>query len=146
MLTHIYARDFEQMFGLLKQADFNWIWVTWSSGWSLKDENENRENLKKVIARCHANGIHVSAYLQAVPAARIALISADPQNSGVQSWEIRTSPPKPKSGLSRPPGWAQRRGEQTNDASLCYRLIASIIPPRSILFALSYEGGAYAAS
>ena len=47
VLTHIYDRDFERMLGLLKQADFNWIWVTWSSGWSLKDENENRENLKK---------------------------------------------------------------------------------------------------
>src|ERR1700674_134245 len=63
--THIYDRDFEQMLGLLKQAEFNWIWVTWSNGWSLKDESENRENLKKVIASCHENGIHVSAYLSA---------------------------------------------------------------------------------
>ncbi len=65
VLTHIYDRDFEQMLGLLKRAEFNWIWVTWSSGWSLKDEDENREHLKKVIARCHENGIHVSAYLSA---------------------------------------------------------------------------------
>ncbi len=65
VLTHIYDRDFEEMLGLLKQAEFNWIWVTWSNGWSLKDEGENRENLKKVIARCHENGIHVSAYLSA---------------------------------------------------------------------------------
>ncbi len=36
------------MLGLLQQAEFNWIWVTWSSGWSLKDEDENRENLKKL--------------------------------------------------------------------------------------------------
>ena len=65
VLSHIYDRDFEQMLGLLKQAEFNWIWVTWSNGWSLKDEDENRQNLKKVIARCHENGIHVSAYLSA---------------------------------------------------------------------------------
>ncbi len=65
VLTHIYDRDFEQMLGLLKKAEFNWIWVTWSSGWSLKDEDENRENLKKVIARCHENGIHVTAYMSA---------------------------------------------------------------------------------
>ena len=64
-LSHIYDRDFEQMLGLLKQAEFNWIWVTWSNGWSLKEEGENRENLKKVIALCHENGIHVSAYLSA---------------------------------------------------------------------------------
>src|SRR5215470_3677855 len=65
VLTHLYDRDFEKMLGLLKQADFNWIWVTWSSGWSFKDEEENRETLKKVIARCHENGIRVSAYLSA---------------------------------------------------------------------------------
>ena len=65
VLAHIYDRDFEKILGLLKQAEFNWIWVTWSSGWSFKDEAENRENLKNVIARCHANGIHVSAYLSA---------------------------------------------------------------------------------
>ena len=65
VLSHISDRDFGQMLGLLKQAEFNWIWVTWSNGWSLKDEDENRENLKKVIARCHENGIHVSAYLSA---------------------------------------------------------------------------------
>src|SRR5271163_1690639 len=35
-LSYIYDRDFEQMLRLLKQAEFNWIWVTWSSGWSLK--------------------------------------------------------------------------------------------------------------
>ena len=28
VLSHIYDRDFEQMLGLLKQAKFNWIWVT----------------------------------------------------------------------------------------------------------------------
>jgi hypothetical protein len=61
VLAHIYDRDFEKTLSLLKQAEFNWIWVTWSSGWSFKDEAENRENLKHVIARCHANGIHVSA-------------------------------------------------------------------------------------
>jgi len=48
-----------------REAEINWIWVTWSNGWSLKNEGENRENLKKVISRFHENGIHVSAYLSA---------------------------------------------------------------------------------
>src|SRR5271165_2165892 len=65
VLAHIYDRNFEKMLGLLKQADFNWIWVTWSNGWSVKEEEENRENLKQLIARCHEYGIHVSAYLSA---------------------------------------------------------------------------------
>jgi len=79
VLSHIYDRDFEQILGLLKRAEFNWIWVTWSSGWSLKDEDENRENLTKVIARCHENGIHVSAYLSASNLFRKSAYRDDPE-------------------------------------------------------------------
>ena len=86
VLTHIYDRDFEQMLGLLKQAEFNWIWVTWSSGWSMKDENENRENLKKVIARCHENGIHVSAYLSASNMFRTSVYRQDPETREYGLW------------------------------------------------------------
>jgi hypothetical protein len=86
VLTHIYDRDFEQMLGLLKQAEFNWIWVTWSSGWSLKDEDENRETLKKVIARCHENGIHVSAYLSASNMFRISAYRDDPETKNYGLW------------------------------------------------------------
>ena len=86
VLTHIYDRDFEQMLGLLKQAEFNWIWVTWSSGWSFKDEEENRENLKKVIARCHENGIHVSAYLSASNMFRKSAFRDDPETKKYGLW------------------------------------------------------------
>jgi hypothetical protein len=79
VLTHIYDREFEQMLGLLKQAKFNWIWVTWSNGWSFKDEDENRENLEKVIALCHQNGIHVSAYLSATNMFRNSAYCDDPE-------------------------------------------------------------------
>jgi len=86
VLSHIYDRDFEQMLGLLKKADFNWIWVTWSSGWSLKDENANRENLKRVIARCHENGIHVSAYLSASNMFRSSAYRDDPETKKYGLW------------------------------------------------------------
>jgi Glycoside-hydrolase family GH114 len=86
VLAHIYDRDFDQMLGLLKQAEFNWIWVTWSSGWSLKDEDENRENLKNVIARCHANGIHVSAYLSASNIFRSSAFREDPETKKYVLW------------------------------------------------------------
>src|SRR5215469_5822028 len=86
VLTHIYDRDFEKMLGLLKQAEFNWIWVTWSSGWSLKDEDENRENLKKVIARCHDSGIHVSAYLSASNMFRKSAYRDDPETKNYGLW------------------------------------------------------------
>ncbi len=86
VLSHIYDREFEQMLGLLKQADFNWIWVTWSNGWSFKDEEENRENLKKVIARCHENGIHVSAYLSASNMFRKSAFRDDPETKKYGLW------------------------------------------------------------
>ena len=86
VLTHIYDSEFEQMLGLLKQAEFNWIWVTWSNGWSFKDEAENRENLKKVIALCHANGIHVSAYLSASNMFRNSAFRDDPETKKYGLW------------------------------------------------------------
>ena len=89
VLSHIYDRDFEQMLGLLKHADFDWVWVTWSSGWSLKDEDENRENLKKIIARCHENGIHVSAYLSASNMFRTSAYRDDAETKKYGLWMHR---------------------------------------------------------
>jgi hypothetical protein len=86
VLTHIYDRDFDQMLDLLKQADFNWIWVTWSNGWSSEEEDENRENLKKVIVRCHENGIHVSAYLSASNMFRKSAYRDDPETKNYGLW------------------------------------------------------------
>jgi len=86
VLAHIYDRDFERVLRLLKQAEFNWIWVTWSSGWSLKDERENRENLKNVIARCHDNDIHVTAYLSASNMFRESAFRDDPETKNYGLW------------------------------------------------------------
>jgi hypothetical protein len=65
VLSNIYTKYQDKLFEKLKEAQFNWIWVTWSCGWSTDMEKENREQLKKVIKRAHDEGMHVTAYLSA---------------------------------------------------------------------------------
>ena len=86
VLAHVYDRDFDRMLGLLQQAEFNWIWVTWSNGWSLPEESENRELIKKVIARCHENGIHVTAYMSATNLFWKSAYRDDPETKKLGLW------------------------------------------------------------
>ncbi len=66
---------------MFKQAGINWVWVTWSVGFSAEAEAQQRQMLRPFIAKCNAAGIRVSAYVsltnmfiddmtQRVPAAR----------------------------------------------------------------------------
>jgi hypothetical protein len=64
-LANVYGRHFPRVLALLKEAHVNWIWVTWSNGWTFAQEAENRAQLAHVIAECHRNGIHVTAYMSA---------------------------------------------------------------------------------
>ncbi len=49
----------------LKEAGVNWLWITWSVGYSLAEEQEQRRHAKNMLARLHANGIKVAAYMRA---------------------------------------------------------------------------------
>ena len=48
---------------MLRDAKINWIWVTWSVGFSHQSEARQRAMLKQWIAKCHEAGIHVTAYM-----------------------------------------------------------------------------------
>lgn len=48
---------------LLARAHVNWIWVTWSAGFSNETERWQQTCLARYIKECHRRGIHVSAYL-----------------------------------------------------------------------------------
>ena len=47
---------------MLQQAQINWIWVTWSVGFSRESEAVQRRLVRPFIAKCKAAGIHVTAY------------------------------------------------------------------------------------
>lgn len=48
---------------LLERAHINWIWVTWSVGFSNQTEHDQQDLLRNYIAECHRRGIHVTAYM-----------------------------------------------------------------------------------
>jgi hypothetical protein len=48
---------------LIERANVNWVWVTWSNGFSNQTEEPQHILLRKYIAYCHQHGIHVSAYI-----------------------------------------------------------------------------------
>jgi hypothetical protein len=46
----------------LKKAHINWVWVTWSNGFSPATERAQQETLTCYIELCHQNNIRVAAY------------------------------------------------------------------------------------
>ena len=51
-----------QTIHLLRDAGINVAWVTFSNGFSIPTEQNHREQLRRYIAECHRQGIHVIAY------------------------------------------------------------------------------------
>jgi len=58
--THLYDPPTVE---LLERAHVNWIWVTWSVGFSNQTEAAQQVLLRKYIEDCHRHGIHVTAYM-----------------------------------------------------------------------------------
>jgi hypothetical protein len=51
-----------QTIRLLRDAAVNMVWVTFSNGFSIPTEHNHQEQLRRYIAECHREGIHVMAY------------------------------------------------------------------------------------
>lgn len=47
----------------LAAAGLNWIWVTWSVGFPPQDEASQQRLLTDYIAKCHSQGVRVTAYM-----------------------------------------------------------------------------------
>ncbi|MGA3325697.1 MAG: alpha-amylase family protein [Terriglobia bacterium] len=47
----------------LRAMNIDWVWVCWSNGFSIKQEEIQWAKLKPYIAACHRQGIHVTGYM-----------------------------------------------------------------------------------
>ena len=63
VLGNLYSTYRDRMIDLLGQANLNWVWITWSVGYSWEDEARQRDECRTLTAKLHEKGIRVAAYL-----------------------------------------------------------------------------------
>lgn len=66
VLGNLYGQYGDRMVELLKQAHVNFVWVTYSVGFSWQDEAAQRAAVREIVRKLHAHGIHVAGYMCAV--------------------------------------------------------------------------------
>ena len=66
VLANLYTKYGDRMADLLAEAGINWVWITWSVGFSEAEEAEQREHAKIITEKLHKRGIKVAAYICAV--------------------------------------------------------------------------------
>lgn len=67
VLANVYGKDEygPRMADLLQQAHVNFVWVTYSVGFSWEDESPQRALVREITQLLHARGIKVAAYMDA---------------------------------------------------------------------------------
>lgn len=66
ILGNLYGKYADQMVDMLAKAGVNWVWITWSVGFSWQHEAEQRKLATEMVKRLHRRGIHVAAYMDAI--------------------------------------------------------------------------------
>jgi len=63
VLANVYGKYGDRMVDLLAQAGVNFVWVTYSVGFSWEDEAAQRAAVREITRKLHARGIKVAAYM-----------------------------------------------------------------------------------
>ena len=66
VLANLYGKYSDRIVDLLSNANINFVWVTYSVGYSWEDEAAQRATCREILAKLHARGIKVAAYMCAV--------------------------------------------------------------------------------
>jgi hypothetical protein len=80
VLTNLYGTHGDRMIDLLVQARINFVWVTYSVGFSWKDEEAQRVAAKEIVKKLHARGIRAAAYICAISVFWESMFKDDPQS------------------------------------------------------------------
>lgn len=79
-LTNLYGKYSDRMIDLLVQAKINFVWVTYSVGFSWQDEEPQRVAVREIVKKLHAHGIKAAAYVCAISIFWESLFKDDPQS------------------------------------------------------------------
>jgi len=80
ILANLYGTHADRMIDLLVQAKINFVWVTYSVGFSWQDEKAQRVAVRELVKKLHAHGIKAAAYVCAISIFWESLFKDDPQS------------------------------------------------------------------
>lgn len=80
VLTNLYGTYGDRMIDLLVQARVNFVWVSYSVGFSWREEEAQRQVVKEVVKKLHTHGIKAAAYVCATTVFWESLFKDDPQS------------------------------------------------------------------
>ncbi len=80
LLTNMYGTHADQMIDLLVQARINFVWVTYSVGFSWREEEAQRVAAREIVKKLHARGIKAAAYVCAISIFWESMFKDDPQS------------------------------------------------------------------
>ena len=82
ILANLYGAHADRMIDRLVQARINFVWVTFSVGFSWHDEEAQRIAVSELVKKLHAHGIKAAAYVCAISIFWESLFKDDPQSVG----------------------------------------------------------------
>ena len=79
-LANLYGKYSDQMIDLLVQAKINFVWITYSVGFSWQEEESQRIAVREIVKKLHARGIKAAAYVCAISIFWESLFKDDPRS------------------------------------------------------------------
>jgi hypothetical protein len=99
VLTNLYGSHGDRMVDLLNQAKINFVWVTYSVGFSWQDEETQRVAVREIVKKLHAHGIKVGAYVCAISVFWESLFKDVPQSVKWLMFDSKGAPYRYSDGL-----------------------------------------------